>query len=677
MNGPIADALSRTLFHFLWEGALIAVMLAMAINLFRPSSALIRYGLACAAMLGMVAAFAVTLWWFWPHAASVTVHSNAPRFNVLPPPPAPFAWPDRKASSAPSPLNWIVLAWMLGAGLFSLRSLFAWIGAMRLKRSGAFPAAEVWRTKVGRLRERIRLMRPVMLLESCRTDVPVVVGFLSPAILVPAALFTGFPPDQLELILIHELAHIRRGDYLVNLLQSIVEDVLFYHPAVWWVSSVMRAERENCCDDVVVAETDNGRGLAAALTALEQNRWTAHEAALAVNGGHLMNRVRRLLEGHDRPRLGFARCAAPVFLAGLLPLMFVIAASVSHAQSPTALPFPAPPAPRPPVLIAQAARAQTVSPVADAAQLDDPFTKWLNEDVVYIISEEERRAFKELTTEEEREKFIEQFWLRRNPDPNSVENKAREEHYRRMAYADEHFSVKGGAPGWKTDRGMIYIKYGPPDEIEEHRSGGAYERPIEEGGGQTRVFPFEKWRYRYLPVLGNDVEIEFVDTTMTGEFHMTSDPAEKDALLYVPGAGLTLYEQNGLANKADRFTRTDGTRLGTGSMPLPASMDQFKRLETFAQLQAPKAAVAAVTPPEGAIIEDIVFRGARRVPQDVLRNTIKTKPGDKFDEHALDRDMLALWNTKRFTDVRLTFEQGQTGWILHVDVAEATVLRPN
>jgi len=136
---------------------------------------------------------------------------------------------------------------------------------------------------------------------------------------------------------------------------------------------------------------------------------------------------------------------------------------------------------------------------------------------------------------------------------------------------------------------MIYIKYGPPDEREEHPSGGTYDRPIEEGGGTTTVYPFEKWRYRYIEGIGNDVNIEFVDPTMTSEYHMTMDPSEKDALTNVPGAGLTLYEQLGLACKSQRFTRTDGTTLGTGTMPLPASMNQFTRLEQFAKLQAQPA----------------------------------------------------------------------------------------
>jgi hypothetical protein len=232
---------------------------------------------------------------------------------------------------------------------------------------------------------------------------------------------------------------------------------------------------------------------------------------------------------------------------------------------------------------------------------------------------------------------------------------------------------------------MIYIKYGPPDEREEHRSGGAYQRPIEEGGGQTSTFPFEKWRYRYIEGIGKDVTIEFVDTNRTGDFHITMDPAEKDALLYVPGTGLTLVEQIGLASKEDRFTRTDGTRLGTGAMPLPANcaanaMDCFQRLQEPAPNpfeNVPRAAPPATSPktpkavvaPEDAI-EDIVFQGARRVSQDLLRFSIVTKKGDKFDKDALDRDLVTLWNTKRFSDIRWTSERGKTGWIVNFTVVE-------
>ncbi|MGP8244445.1 MAG: GWxTD domain-containing protein, partial [Bryobacteraceae bacterium] len=190
-------------------------------------------------------------------------------------------------------------------------------------------------------------------------------------------------------------------------------------------------------------------------------------------------------------------------------------------------------------------------------ELETPYRKWLNEDVAYIITDEERAAFKQLQSDDQREQFIENFWLRRDPTPDTVENEFKEEHYRRIAYANEHFA--SGIPGWKTDRGRIYITYGPPDEIEDHSSGGFYERPPEEGGGETSTFPFQQWRYRYIEGIGNNVIIEFVDPTMSGEFHMTMDPSEKDALLYGPGAGLTMMEQLGLSDKTQRFNNPDGT----------------------------------------------------------------------------------------------------------------------
>jgi GWxTD domain-containing protein len=217
-------------------------------------------------------------------------------------------------------------------------------------------------------------------------------------------------------------------------------------------------------------------------------------------------------------------------------------------------------------------------------ELETPYKKWLDQDVVYIISDEEKKAFKTLQTDEERDQFIEQFWLRRDPTPDTEENEYREEHYRRIAYANDHYA--SGIPGWKSDRGMIYIKYGPADETDDH-NGGTEERAPEEGGGQTSMYPYQKWRYRYLEGIGTNVEIEFVDTTMTGEYHMTTDPSEKDALLMVPGAGLTMCEQIGTCSKTDRFNRTDGTHLGTGGQMLPESMNEFSRLERLAKLQAP------------------------------------------------------------------------------------------
>jgi GWxTD domain-containing protein len=213
------------------------------------------------------------------------------------------------------------------------------------------------------------------------------------------------------------------------------------------------------------------------------------------------------------------------------------------------------------------------------------YKEWLNGPVSYIITPEERSAFLHLQTNEDRENFIESFWERRNPDPGSAENTYKEEYYRRIAYVNEHFS--SGIPGWKTDRGRIYLMWGPPDERDTHPAGGPYTRTPEEGGGETSTYPFEDWRYRYLPGIGENVELEFVDPSGSGEYHLTMDPSEKDALLYVPGAGLTDLEAMGLASKVDRFKNTDGTHMARPQGGQPEYMDEFSRLDLYAKIQQP------------------------------------------------------------------------------------------
>ncbi len=217
-------------------------------------------------------------------------------------------------------------------------------------------------------------------------------------------------------------------------------------------------------------------------------------------------------------------------------------------------------------------------------ELKGPYKKWVNEDVRWIITDQELKAFKSLSNDEERDAFIEQFWQRRNPDPESPENTFRDEHYRRIAYSNEHFAA--GKPGWMTDRGHMYIAYGKPDSIDSHPSGGSYDRPMEEGGGSTSTFPFETWHYRYIEGVGDNVDIEFVDTCMCGDYHMTLDRSEKDALLHVPGAGATLYEQMGQAKQADRF-KGGLENLGNGPMSSMQQSKEFDRLERYAKLQAP------------------------------------------------------------------------------------------
>ena len=217
-------------------------------------------------------------------------------------------------------------------------------------------------------------------------------------------------------------------------------------------------------------------------------------------------------------------------------------------------------------------------------ELKGVYKKWIDEDVRWIITDQEMQAFKSLSNDEERDQFIENFWLRRNPNPDSPENEFREEHYARIAYANEHFAA--GKPGWRTDRGHIYIAFGKPDNIDSHPSGGSYERPMDEGGGNTSTFPFEVWHYRYIEGIGDNIDIEFVDTCMCGDYHMTIDRSEKDALKHTPGAGQTLYEQMGMAKQADRFSGGGLEQLGAGPMSQQNQSKQFDRLDQFAKLQA-------------------------------------------------------------------------------------------
>src|ERR1041385_8627558 len=249
----------------------------------------------------------------------------------------------------------------------------------------------------------------------------------------------------------------------------------------------------------------------------------------------------------------------------------------------------------------QSAQDPMNKPRNEKPELKKAYKDWLDKDVTYIITDEERKAFKKLETDEERERFIEEFWRRRDPDPDTDENEYREEYYERIAYANEHFA--SGIPGWKTDRGRIYIMYGKPNEIESHPSGGAYQRESYEGGGSTSTYPFERWFYRYLEGVGSGIEIEFVDPTGSGEYRIARNPDEKDALLHVPGAGLTLAEQMGLSDKSERISNFGG--IGTPNYTREQD-SPFSRLQILTDLQRAPAVkfndlASAVNTP---IIED-------------------------------------------------------------------------
>lgn len=492
---PLARAVGWTLLHSLWEGA--AASVALAIVLAATRSARARYAAACVALLATVAAAIFTVVRLVPNGMDGLR-------NALPLSPAPW---DLQAALHLSGSNavfaavvpWLAPVWMMGVWIFVLAQFVSWFSASRLRHRGVCAAPEQWQLELALLRTVLRISRPVRLLESCLVDVPIVLGHIRPVILMPIGLLSGLPAAQIEAILLHELAHIRRCDYLVNIVQRSIESLFFYNPAVWWISSVVRSERENCCDDIAVATSGNAREYACALTALEQNRWPAREAALAASGGSLVKRIRRLLN---------PKATTAVWTPALAAIVVITTAAVTLAAlPPKVLHFP-------------------VTSVRHAAKNSEQsqYAKWLNEDVVYIIAPEERTAFSKLKTNPERDKFIEQFWERRNPHPGSAVNIYKEHYYHELAYANQHFGFDG-KPGWRTDRGHVLIVYGPPDEIDSHKTPYAY----------------EEWRYKQIEGKGDNVTFKFVDRSNQGDYKLISEPAsqskKESGQLKVPNAG--------------------------------------------------------------------------------------------------------------------------------------------
>ena len=498
---PISEALGWALLHSLWEGILISASLAILLVLTR--SPRVRYAAGCVALLATLTAGAVTLVHFLPES-----HSGA-GMPAQAPLPVSKAWTasDGRSggfSSIAALIPWLGPLWLIGVCLFYVRCAMGWVSIYRLRRRGLCRAPDHWQTRLTRLATELKISRPVALLESLLADTPMVLGHFRPVVLAPLGFLAGgLPADQVEAILLHELAHIGRSDYLVNICQRLAEGLLFYHPAVWWISRLIRVERENCCDDKVVGLRGDAHGYAVALTALEQNRleqqWSTGASAVAATGGNLMKRVKRLLSLKDHVRSkdagGFW---APVLAALVLMASTGMAMSAWH------------------VIPDLGSRAKQTS-----ASIENPWQKWLNEDVVYVISEPEREAFERLTTDEERQQFAEQFWGRRDPTPGTPENEFKEEHYRRISFANQHFSLEGagqqtGKAGWQTARGRIYIQFGPPDEIDSHPNGDA------KGPG------FEDWLYLHLDNVGTPQQAEPRESVRPETFHFVDRSGNKD-----------------------------------------------------------------------------------------------------------------------------------------------------
>jgi GWxTD domain-containing protein len=375
--------------------------------------------------------------------------------------------------------------------------------------------------------------------ESERISVPMTVGQFQPTILLPTE-WREWDSAKLQAVLTHEEAHIRRADWAIGVMARINCCVFWFHPLSWWLKRQLGLLAEEACDDDALTRIGDRQDYARVLLEIASAMKSAHgrflgDAIFMAKETNVEKRMEQILDDTRTIPPAFARRGWVALLLCSLPVgYFVSAVQLAPAQTRTAAPVVQPPAkeqPLPvtpvqisPVQIAQARRdtgQQVPTPAAPApvrdradvlASLETPYQKWLGEDVRWIISDEERMAFKRLQTEDERQAFIEQFWLRRDPTPNTNENEMKEEHYRRIAFANDRFTEK--IPGWQTDRGATYIKYGPPDALDSHSATAV-------------TYPYETWLYRFIEGMGTNVELEFVDPTMTGRYHLTHDPSEK------------------------------------------------------------------------------------------------------------------------------------------------------
>jgi TonB family protein len=527
---PLVHALGWTLLHFLWQGTAVAAMLWCVLGLLGGRSSQVRYGTACLALALMVALPVAT----FAHIASVEYRMRATTLGsgvvmdagmVLlvgaeePVPP----WPARIVAALDHSLPWLLLAWFAGVMVFVGRLNFGLMIARRLKTADTEAPPLALQQLFNELRLRLGVRRAVELVHSARVQVPTVIGWLRPVVLLPASCLTGLSPEQIEAVFCHELAHVHRHDYLVSVIQSVIETLLFYHPAVWWVSKEIRRERECCCDELAVGAGGNVLAYARALSYLEERRAAFPEFVLGANGGVLKMRIKRLLGSKDdmagSPYAAFVVLGVAAALAGSY---FV---AVSRAQSQTAHAEIASVAE--PVGVVSVSQEGATAAANPATEPRGVYKSWLEQDVRWIITDSEAQQFKQLTNDEERDQFIEQFWARRDP-PGAAAGTYREEHYARIAYSNEHFASNDHV-GWRTDRGHIYIVYGKPESIDPHPAGGA------------STFPYEVWHYKYIAGIGDKVDLAFVDTCQCGDYHYTIDPTEKEARSFT-GPGLVKQE---------------------------------------------------------------------------------------------------------------------------------------
>ena len=328
------DRLGWVLIHFVWQGAIAGVAAWLACHFLRGASARTRYTVLCAALA--VCGLAPLLTWVLlgpsAHFSGASTFAAVPQAgsNVVvpaPPPSGPLttaplirppagaqesAWPAAVEGALPD----LVIVWGIGVTILTIRLTHAWFNLRRMRGAGQPVEDRHWTARFGTLAREMGVARVIAFLECAQVDVPTVAGWFRPVLLVPVQFLASLPPEQVEAILAHEVAHVRRHDYLVNLAQILVETLLFYHPAIWWLGSALRRERENCCDDLAVRAIGNRLTYARALAALEEGRSALPSLALAATDGTLLDRVRRVL-GQAPVRNARQAWFAPLVLAAV------------------------------------------------------------------------------------------------------------------------------------------------------------------------------------------------------------------------------------------------------------------------------------------------------------------------------------------------------------------------
>ena len=386
LGTPLAQAIGWALLHLLWQGVLVAAILAATLALLSKQSANARYLASCGALALLVVLGAATAYQSYEGSGELGVGSGSDTSSVaLLTVSTPTATPAVVASDTPLPtphplitftkshLPQIFLVWLMGVLLLSVRLLFGWLRAHSIAKKNASEAAPEWQRSAGRLAHALKLRRAVQLLESAAVEVPTVIGWLRPVVLLPATSLTGLSTEQMEMILAHELAHIRRNDFFVNLMQAVIETLLFYHPAVWWISNRIRVEREHCCDDVAVAVSGKPLVYARALTRLEELRIEDAHAFVAANGGSLIGRIRRLAGARaESPNTPSRFVAGAALLTVVLALIIAPSLPLRGQQQKADPPTPKPQASQTTVEVkADTAAEENDSDVPETPEADD------------------------------------------------------------------------------------------------------------------------------------------------------------------------------------------------------------------------------------------------------------------------------------------------------------------